>query len=81
MEHIAKQRGLAASTIYGHPEQVIQASEPIDLTQLWTPEQELEITEAVEKTGCGSLTGAKERLEELYVYGQRRLFRGAYGKN
>ncbi|MEP7153229.1 MAG: helix-turn-helix domain-containing protein, partial [Nitrospira sp.] len=81
IEQIAKERGLVTSTIYGHLEQAIQAGEPVDLTQLWTPEQKLEMTGAFEKTGFGNLTGAKELLGDLYDYGQLRLFRAVYGKN
>ena len=80
VEQIAKQRGLVTSTIYGHLEQAIQAGEPVDPTQLWTPEQELEMTAAFEKTGFGNLTGAKELLGDLYDYGQLRLFRAIHGK-
>jgi ATP-dependent DNA helicase RecQ len=81
VEEIANQRGLVTGTIYGHLEQAIQAGEPVDLTQLWTPEQELEMTAAFEKIGFGNLTGAKELLGELYDYGQLRLFRAVHGKN
>jgi hypothetical protein len=80
VEHIAKQRGLVASTIYGHLEQAIQAGEPVDRTQLWTSEQESEMAAAFAKTGFGNLTGAKELLGDLYDYGQLRLFRAAHGK-
>nr|HQU28380.1 helix-turn-helix domain-containing protein [Nitrospirales bacterium] len=80
IEQIAKERGLVTSTIYGHLEQAIQAGEPVDLTQLWTPEQELEMTAAFEKTGFGNLTGAKELLGNLYDFGQLRLFRAVHGK-
>ncbi len=80
IEQIASERGLVTSTIYGHLEQAIQACEPVDLTQLWTPEQELEMAAAFEKTGFGNLTGAKELLGNLYDYGQLRLFRAFHGK-
>ncbi|MDH4360661.1 MAG: helix-turn-helix domain-containing protein, partial [Nitrospirota bacterium] len=81
VEQIAKQRSLVPSTIYGHLEQAIQAGEPIDLTRLWTSEQELEMTAAFAKTGFGNLTGAKELLGDLYDYGQLRLFRAVHEKN
>lgn len=80
IEQIATKRGLVTSTIYGHLEQAIQAGERVDLTQLWTPEQELEMTAAFEKTGFGNLTGAKELLGNLYDFGQLRLFRAVHGK-
>ena len=81
VEEIAKQRSLVTSTIYGHLEQAIQAGEAVDLTCLWTPEQELEMTAAFAKTGFGNLTGAKELLDDLYDYGQLRLFRAVHEKN
>ena len=80
MEHIAKQRGLARSTIYGHLEQATQAGEPMDLNQLMTAEQQAQIASAFAQTGFGNLTGAKELLGDLYDYGQLRLFRALHGK-
>ena len=80
IEQIATKRGLVTSTIYGHLEQAIQAGEPVDLTQLWTPEQELEMVAALEKTGFGNLTGAKELLGNLYNYGLLRLFCAVHSK-
>ena len=80
VEHIAKQRGLAASTIYGHLEQATQAGEPVDINQLMTAEQQTHIASAFAQTGFGNLTGAKELLGDLYDYGQLRLFRAVHGK-
>lgn len=56
----------------------IQAGEQVDSNRLWTPEQELEMTGAFEKTGFGNLTGAKELLGDFYDYGQLRLFRAVH---
>ena len=75
IEHIAKQRGLVASTIYGHLDQAIQAGEPVDINRILTPEQQTQIATAFAKIGLGNLTGAKELLGDLYDYGQLRLFR------
>ena len=80
IEQIAKQRGLVTSTIYGHLEQAIQAGEPVDINRLLTQEQQAHIAEAFAQTGFGNLTGAKERLGDLYDYGQLRLFRAIHGK-
>ena len=80
VEHIAKQRGLVASTIYGHLEQAIQAGEPIDINQILTPDQQTQIAGAFAQTGLGNLTGAKELLGDLYNYGQLRLFRAVHEK-
>jgi ATP-dependent DNA helicase RecQ len=81
VEHIAHQRKLAISTIYGHLEQAIQAGEPVDINQLITAEQQTQIAAAFDKTGLGNLTGAKELLGDPYDYRQLRLFRAVYGKN
>jgi ATP-dependent DNA helicase RecQ len=80
VEHIADQRRLAASTIYGHLEQAIQAGESIDINRLLTPDQQAQIATAFAQTGLGNLTGAKELLGDLYDYNQLRLFRALHGK-
>ncbi len=80
VDHIAKQRSLATSTIYGHLEQAIQAGEPVDINRLLTAEQQTEIKAAFAQTGFGNLTGAKELLSDLYDYNQLRLFRALHGK-
>ncbi len=79
VDHIAKQRKLAGSTIYGHLEQAIYAGDSVDINQLITAEQQTQIAAAFAKTGFGNLTGAKELLGDLYDYGQLRLFRASYG--
>ena len=53
VEHMAKQRGLVASTIYGHLEQAIQAGEPVDINRLMTTEQQTHIASAFAQTGFG----------------------------
>ncbi|WP_447970471.1 DNA helicase RecQ [Nitrospira sp. M1] len=80
VEEIAKQRGLVVSTIYGHLEQAIQAGESVDINQLLTPAHQTRIAAAFARTGFGNLTGAKELLNDLYDYGQLRLFRAVHGK-
>lgn len=80
VDHIAKQRKLAGSTIYGHLEQAIQAGEPVEINRLLTPDQQTQIAAAFAKTGLANLTGAKEILGDLYDYGQLRLFRAVHGK-
>ena len=81
VEGIAKQRGLATSTIYGHLEQAIQAGESVDINQVLTPDQQTQIAAAFTQTGFGNLTGTKELLGDLYDYNQLRLFRAIHGKN
>ncbi|HSF09203.1 MAG TPA: hypothetical protein VLA60_07300 [Nitrospirales bacterium] len=64
----------------GRLKQAIQAGEPVAFTQLWTPDQELDMTAAFGKTELGNLTGAKELLGNLYGYDQLRLSRAVHGK-
>ena len=80
VDHIAKQRKLAESTIYGHLEQAIQSGEPVDINRVLTSEQQTQISAAFAKTGLTNLTGAKEILDNLYDYGQLRLFRAIHGE-
>ncbi len=81
LDHIAKQRKMATSTIYGHLEQAIQMGESVEINRILTSEQQTQIAAAFAKTGLGNLTGAKELLANLYDYNQLRLFRALYGKN
>ena len=80
VNHIAKQRKLATSTIYGHLEQAIQAGESVDLNRVLTSEQQTQIAAAFAKTGLANLTGAKELLDDLYDYNQLRIFRAVHEK-
>ncbi len=80
VEHIASQRGLVSSTIYGHLEQAIQAGELVEINRLLTSEQQTEIAAAFTQTGFGNLTGAKELLGDLYNYGQLRVYRAMQEK-
>ena len=78
LDHIAKQRKMATSTIYGHLEQAIQVGESVEINRILTSEQQTQIAAAFAKTGLGNLTGAKELLANLYDYNQLRLFRAIH---
>ncbi|MDT7042003.1 DNA helicase RecQ [Candidatus Nitronereus thalassa] len=80
VEHIAQQRGLVPSTIYGHLEQALQAGELIEVDRLLPHELKARMREAFAQTGFSNLTGAKEILGNLCDYGQLRLFRAIHGK-
>jgi len=80
VEHIANQRGSAASTIYGHLEQGTQAGESVDIKRLMTAEHQTHMASAFVQAEFGNLTGAKELLGDLYDYGQLRHFRAVHGK-
>ncbi len=81
VDHIAKQRKLVGSTIYGHLEQAIQVGESVEINRILTSEQQTQIAAAFAKTGLANLTGAKEILDDHFDYGQLRLFRALHGKN
>jgi ATP-dependent DNA helicase RecQ len=72
---IARDRGFAASTIYGHLAEVIEAGEALDLENLISPDARMEIGAAFEKLGFGSLGAVREHLGERYEYGVLRIFR------
>ena len=77
---IAKERGLALSTIYGHILAGFEAGEGVDLNQLLTPKQQAEIAFVFEKVGFGNLTGAIELLGgdgQPYTFDQLRVYRAA----
>jgi len=76
-EEIARLRGLKESTIYGHLEEAIRASEKIDLDQLLPPTARREIAAAFEKHGFGNLSGAVESLGGRYSHGQLRVYRAS----
>jgi len=75
VESIARLRGFAASTIYGHLATAIEAGEQIDLNQLLNAEEQKEIAAAFGKCGFGNIIGARELLGNKFDYGQLRIFR------
>ncbi len=77
VESIARQRGFAGSTIYGHLATAVEAGEKIELQQFLTPEEQKEIAAAFEKFGFGNLGGARQFLGNKYDYGLMRIYRAA----
>ncbi len=75
VEAIARKRGFATSTIYGHLATVIEAGEKIELQQFLTLEEQKEIAAAFEKFGFGNLGGAREFLRNKFDYGLLRIYR------
>ncbi|HUZ06090.1 MAG TPA: DNA helicase RecQ [Candidatus Paceibacterota bacterium] len=78
---IASARGLVVGTIYGHIATAIEAGETIDLAQLINADAQAEIAAAFQRTGWGSIDGARERLGEKYDYGLLRIYRAAKNKS
>jgi ATP-dependent DNA helicase RecQ len=70
---ISGERGLVASTIYGHIASAIEAGEKIDVQKVLTVEQEKLIESAFAKVTVGGLKEVKERLGDAIDYGQIRI--------
>jgi ATP-dependent DNA helicase RecQ len=81
VEEIARQRGLASSTIYGHLIAALEAGEKLDLGRLFTPEDQLEIGAAFNQLGFSNLTGVRELLGDAYSCEQLGIYRAAYGSS
>ena len=81
VEQIATARGFAASTIYGHLANAIEAGEKIDLNELLTVGEQEQIAEAFKKFGFGNIVGARESLGNKFDYGLFRIYRAAKTRN
>jgi len=79
-EQIARSRGLATSTVYGHLCGALEAGERIELNQLFSAEEQRAIAAAFAKSGFGNLTAVFETLAGKFDYGQLRIFRAAQPK-
>ena len=77
VEEIARQRGFAAGTIYAHLATAIEAGEAVELSRLFTAEEQKALAEAFARSGFGNLTGAKEALNDRFDYGALRVYRAA----
>ena len=71
VEAIAKERGYAVSTIYGHLAHLVELGS-LEASQFVEPEKYNEILEYFESTFDPNLTTAKEVLGEDYQYGEIR---------
>ncbi len=74
---IARERGLAASTIWGHLGEGVEAGEKIDVNRLATVEEQREIAEVFERIGDKSLGAVRDALGQRYEYGVLRVVRAA----
>jgi ATP-dependent DNA helicase RecQ len=77
VEDIARHRGLATSTIYGHLASAIEAGEPIELTQFFSTAEQERIAAAFAQCGFGNLTGVHQALGGKYDFGALRVFLAA----
>jgi ATP-dependent DNA helicase RecQ len=79
VEDIARERGLAMSTIANHLAYAAEAGEEIDLSRFLTLEQQQEIAQAVEAVEWQNIVGAREKLGERYEYPVLRIYRAMRG--
>jgi ATP-dependent DNA helicase RecQ len=77
VEQIARERGFAESTIYGHLVEAIGSGEKLELNKVISSEQERLIEAAFAKVTFGGLKEVKELLGDKVKYGQLRVFRAA----
>ena len=77
VEQIARTRGFAANTIYGHLAEAVEAGEKLELDKVITSEQERLIEAAFAQVTFGGLKEIKELLGDKVNYGQLRIFRAA----
>jgi len=73
VDQIARERGLATTTIYGHLASAIEAGEKIDARVVVTPAEERLIETALSKVTVGGLKEVKELLGDRIDYGQIRI--------
>ena len=74
IEEIARERGLAISTIASHLDRLVRAGEKLDLGPLLPPKERFDkIKEALVKTGGEFLSSAKEALGDEYSYDEIRI--------
>ncbi len=74
---VARIRGLAAGTIYGHLEEAMLAGEAIDVNTLVSAEAQRDIAAAFERHGLQSLGLVVASLAGRYTHGQCRVVRAA----
>ena len=81
IEEIARERGLAQSTIAGHLDRLVQAGEKLDFGQLLPPKWRFDRIRAVlTETGGEFLSPAKEVLGDDFSYEEIRIVRLYLGR-
>jgi ATP-dependent DNA helicase RecQ len=75
VDEIAKLRGLAVGTIYGHLSDAIELGQELEMDRFFGAREQEEIGAAFAKFGFANLRGALESLGGKFIYGQLRVFR------
>ncbi|HHT9146897.1 MAG TPA: DNA helicase RecQ [Candidatus Wunengus sp. YC61] len=75
IHEIAKNRGLALSTISSHLERLILDGEDVSVDSMVEPEKQQRIMQTLKEMGMQTLTPIKEKLGDGYSYEEIRLVR------
>lgn len=78
IDEIADQRGLKATTIASHLEQLIRQGEPVAVDQLVSSDRTRAIVDVLVAMEDGSLTEMRDRLGPTFSYEDIRLVRAAW---
>ncbi|MFQ4140255.1 DNA helicase RecQ [Nodosilinea sp. PGN35] len=78
IEEVAAQRGLKATTVASHLEQLIRQGETVDIDQLVSADRQRAIVDVLVETKDGSLTEMRDRLGPTFSYADIRLVRAAW---
>ncbi len=74
---IARERGLAVSTVFGHLADAVTAGGEVDLRRFVTPEEQRKITSVFDRFDSLNLRGVHEQLGQKYDYGVLLLIRAS----
>src|SRR6266545_1963596 len=78
---IARERGLAVSTVFGHLADAVTAGGEVDLRRFVTPEEQRKITSVFDRFDSLNLRGVHEQLGQKYDYGVLLLIRASRRDN
>lgn len=78
IEEVAAQRGLKATTVASHLEQLIRQGETVDIDQLVSADRQRAIIDVLTELEHGSLTEMRDRLGSSFSYEDIRLVRAAW---
>lgn len=78
VEEVAAQRGLKATTVASHLEQLIRQGETVDIDQLVSADRQRAIVDVLTEMEYGSLTEMRDRLGPTFSYEDIRLVRAAW---
>ena len=74
-EEIARERGLAVGTIYGHLSIAAEAGETVEIDRLLDAAEQEKIARAFGDVGWANIVGARESLGNAFHYGLLKLYR------